>query len=541
VSAPHDVHPHDLALLYDLVDGRLAPRAADELARRLGEEPKLRTAYEGLLALRRRLAALPTPSLPADFLERVRARAGFPAALPTPAPAPSVPASSPPAPTRAADALPAAESAAGSRSADPRACASTSDAAASSRSGPAARLLAFARFAYAAAAVVVAALGVFVYVSGRGDSASAKGPDGTLTADGVGAAARARPEDLATAPASTGEGVRVADRSGATPDAATARVPRPFGPNGAVAPGLLPPSERAEPSGAPDATNVARRTGAAAAPVGGGGGSAGARPPAPPAAKPGAASPPPELAPAAVALPDAAFDGADRVLVLYAASYDAARAEVALLLDDARASRALDTSRVGVAPDALEKVDASPREALDAASTPARSKRASPEGAEAGAAAPLGTFLVELDAAALIRLAGALGPHAVVDASASQRAADVARATGADASKAQPAAAPVVESQPARDGPTRPSWGPLPGPSPASPAPPGAPSATRPPPSTPDAKPGTESTGVAEAEADADGATGASAERTDDEARGRRERAPSVALRRVRIVILPRR
>ena len=77
MSAPHDVHPHDLALLYDLVDGRLAPRAADELSRRLAEEPDLRAVHEGILALRRRLAALPTPALPSDFLERVRAKAGF--------------------------------------------------------------------------------------------------------------------------------------------------------------------------------------------------------------------------------------------------------------------------------------------------------------------------------------------------------------------------------------------------------------------------------------------------------------------------------
>src|SRR5690348_2273379 len=71
-------HPHDLALLYDLLDGRIAPAAAEELRKRLGEEPELAAAWEELQRMREGLRALPTPPVPSGFLESVRARAGLP-------------------------------------------------------------------------------------------------------------------------------------------------------------------------------------------------------------------------------------------------------------------------------------------------------------------------------------------------------------------------------------------------------------------------------------------------------------------------------
>ena len=73
-------HPHDAAQLNDLVDGRLSPTAADELRRRLHDEPELAAALEELRRLRAALRALPAPSVPPDFLARVRERAGLPSA-----------------------------------------------------------------------------------------------------------------------------------------------------------------------------------------------------------------------------------------------------------------------------------------------------------------------------------------------------------------------------------------------------------------------------------------------------------------------------
>ncbi|MBL9088729.1 MAG: hypothetical protein JNM10_16445, partial [Planctomycetia bacterium] len=72
-------HPHDVALLNDLVDDRLTPAAAEDLRRRLADEPALAAAHAELLRMRAALAAMPVPvAVPADFLARVRARAGLP-------------------------------------------------------------------------------------------------------------------------------------------------------------------------------------------------------------------------------------------------------------------------------------------------------------------------------------------------------------------------------------------------------------------------------------------------------------------------------
>lgn len=54
-------HPHDVALLNDLVDDRLTPAAADDLRRRLADEPALAAAYAELRRMRAALAAMPVP------------------------------------------------------------------------------------------------------------------------------------------------------------------------------------------------------------------------------------------------------------------------------------------------------------------------------------------------------------------------------------------------------------------------------------------------------------------------------------------------
>jgi negative regulator of sigma E activity len=69
-------HSHDDALLYDLVDGRLGERAAEDLRRRLRDEPSLRASWEEIQRMRAGLRALPVPAVPGDFLARVRAQAG---------------------------------------------------------------------------------------------------------------------------------------------------------------------------------------------------------------------------------------------------------------------------------------------------------------------------------------------------------------------------------------------------------------------------------------------------------------------------------
>ena len=42
-------HPHDVALLYDLVDGRLGERAAAELRQRIADEPGLRATWDEIV------------------------------------------------------------------------------------------------------------------------------------------------------------------------------------------------------------------------------------------------------------------------------------------------------------------------------------------------------------------------------------------------------------------------------------------------------------------------------------------------------------
>lgn len=75
------LHPHDEALLYDLLDGRLAPAAADEVRRRIDDEPELRAAWDDLGRIRAHLRALPTTPVPDAFVASVRARAGLPPAV----------------------------------------------------------------------------------------------------------------------------------------------------------------------------------------------------------------------------------------------------------------------------------------------------------------------------------------------------------------------------------------------------------------------------------------------------------------------------
>src|SRR5437870_214171 len=70
-------HPHDFALLNDLLDGRLAGEAALELRRRIADEPDLSAAWDDLQRMREGLKALPSPAVPAGFLDSVRSRAGL--------------------------------------------------------------------------------------------------------------------------------------------------------------------------------------------------------------------------------------------------------------------------------------------------------------------------------------------------------------------------------------------------------------------------------------------------------------------------------
>ncbi len=79
-------HPHDFALLHDLLDARLSPAAADDVRRRLADEPALAATHAELVRMRDALAARPVPvAVPADFLARVRARAGLPPSVAAPA------------------------------------------------------------------------------------------------------------------------------------------------------------------------------------------------------------------------------------------------------------------------------------------------------------------------------------------------------------------------------------------------------------------------------------------------------------------------
>lgn len=81
----HDVSPHDAARLYDLLDGRLAPSVADDVRRRLHDDPAYAALHADLLAVRDALAAMPEvrssrveASSPEAFLAAVRRAAGLP-------------------------------------------------------------------------------------------------------------------------------------------------------------------------------------------------------------------------------------------------------------------------------------------------------------------------------------------------------------------------------------------------------------------------------------------------------------------------------
>src|SRR5205814_6820935 len=60
-----------------LLDGRLAGEAALELRRRIADEPDLSAAWDDLQRMREGLKALPSPAVPAGFLDSVRSRAGL--------------------------------------------------------------------------------------------------------------------------------------------------------------------------------------------------------------------------------------------------------------------------------------------------------------------------------------------------------------------------------------------------------------------------------------------------------------------------------
>ena len=385
------IRPNDRAVLYDLVDRRLAPRAEDEVRRRLEDEPDLRLAYEQIVELRARLVALPVPALPADFLERVRARAGFPAA---PAPAAVLPAAVLPAAVLPAAGPPTAVSPAAGR-AEPAAAASPTDAASDGGVPRLGRVLSFARYAYAVAALLVVALGVAYWrwseedaspaatESARRDASSARVVASKSLATGREARASnewkdsesAKDQAKPGAPTSAGL-VTGGGGGGATPH---------FGPVGALPPGLRTPSDTPgddRPPATPmpldtgtgkDRTaanegSFAKRKASSAEPQDPSGPAALAERPAPTstatdAAMDDASAPPAEAAGARTgepsdptlaksparpgyALPAASVDADEVVLYVYADSFEAARAEVSIWVADARAGRTPDARRL---------------------------------------------------------------------------------------------------------------------------------------------------------------------------------------------------
>jgi negative regulator of sigma E activity len=311
-------HPHDFALLCDLLDGRLAPRAEDDLRRRLDEEPALRAEWDDLRRIRAGVRALATPALPADFAARVRAAAGAPVPA---APAGDVSPAATPPPVPAAPAAPE-EGREGPVAAP-----------------PAGRLLRMRPALLAAAAAVVLAVGVGVLLAtspgrpeagDRAETARREEPvldreawrsreaDRTVARDGLG---DALPPAGAPPPAvgvPTDGGVPTAG-GGAPPAAAPGR----FGPPGAIPPNLRTPRDASEPAPDPAASRPA-----APAPE-----------PAPtPTAT--AAAPKPAEVPKSKDGPDLAwaFAGVDDVLVIEAAGLEEGRARVAVLLADLRAA-----------------------------------------------------------------------------------------------------------------------------------------------------------------------------------------------------------
>jgi hypothetical protein len=189
-------HPHDVALLNDLVDDRLSPAAADDLRHRLADEPALAAAHAELLKMRAALAAMPAPvTVPADFLARVRARAGLPPSVPVAAaPAATSPGVTGPGvtgPGVTGPVVTAPSTAVSSRAASgaatpgttPEAARTGSDAGTGDDAGPDAarapgRVLPFTRFAVPIAAALGIVLGGGIYLATRFD----RGPGPTSSA-----------------------------------------------------------------------------------------------------------------------------------------------------------------------------------------------------------------------------------------------------------------------------------------------------------------------------------------------------------------------
>lgn len=584
MNPERDLHPNDRALLYDLLDERLAPRAADEVRRRLADEPALRAAYEQLTKLRACLVALPSRPLPSDFLERVRARAGFPAAPADVASASKTDAASP------------AERVAGAPAEVPATAAPPAASAAGPASSEAparvARVLTFARYAYAAAAVLVVALGVAWWRLAPGARETMTQTAGEAGERSSTWEAKRAPLDRAAPPPASASGP-TAGRNVAPGGTSDDAKPRFGGPLGAVPSGLRTPSD--DPTGAPAAPPVAATsptppsTASEAsdsdrrAPIsGGGGGGVAARPG---GAKTAAArSGRAEKRSDVPALPAGAAEDADDVLVIYAESYDVARAEVALLVAQARAglasARAPESATARVGAKALGAVrDGATAAEKDAGATGrapppdvANDKLARGDRADAsGAPQAMGSFVVELDGPALQRLSRAL-------AQAQPTPTPAEHATTPVEPPAEPPGEPVpVDSAPAVSLPARPAPVPASGavnlpPRPTASPPPSSPAAPPPPPSpvpaTPSTRPpeaaepadlarrGADSTrkvGGDEAKKTAEGQETAGAdagpsrevgpegERSGGKADAEAASDDPAGLRRVRIVVLPRR
>ena len=252
------LHPHDEALLYDLLDGRLAPAAADEVRRRIDDEPELRAAWDDLGRIRAHLRALPTTPVPEAFGAAVRARAGLP---------PAVVASNGSVHGAAPRSIAASdvESAAGPRTErPPRAPSSALGPEASVERRAEAPVLRMPRWWMAAAARLGVALGAGVFWALAQEKASVH------TAVETGAVPRKRAP--VSDPASSGGpaapyGATREESKPAGTGAATGGTPHYGAPGGGVAPGLREPSDSSvgpPPGGSPAAPAGAGTSGAPA-------------------------------------------------------------------------------------------------------------------------------------------------------------------------------------------------------------------------------------------------------------------------------------
>jgi len=542
-------HPHDFALLNDLLDERLSPAAEDDLRRRLADEPALAATYAELVRMRDALAARPAPvAAPADFVAQVRVRAGLPPSVAAPAatrsvgPSGSGPSGSGPlGDTRAkgpggpvgwrADAVP--DASAPSRTPTHSRAPSGGSAAFSARS----------RFVVPIAAMLGIAFGAGLWLALRTDESYGDRPDaGAAT---LGAVAPAREDGAGAPPVEPSAAVALEGTTGApsspTPGSSapwtgrgeTGPIPSgtPSGgfraPGGAVPDGLRAPSDAPGAPGEPAAGKKdAARTMDAAMDAAT---DAATESKAAPKAASKAASKGERGLRAGLRR---AEEGVDEVLVIRAASLDEARAHLALLalapIGDVRLARTLRVVERREVPDAAADEG---RWGL-AATDRLEAARKARDGQSAGDARPvadadvaLGSFVMQLPLDALAA-AGALKRLA---ARSTNDAEDAEDAEGDGLERPDAAASDAA----------KPGAPPSPGGAAAPPRAPVPPPSARPSEAMPKRK-------AADPAKGDDEKTSPSSEAGAPEAGARAPADPSAdrdaprALRRVRVVVLPR-